>query len=500
MGAACVLPITLTSSAYAQSGGQTITLAKKATDIFYEGNASEHVWSDDALYVELMAEISGLDAHGLNPEHYNLAELTRRKSDKAARERVATSAWLMAAAHMTYGKLDPVSVEPNWNVAGRKIDLVSALRATLKAKSVRGSLDALAPKQPEYSALKSEYGRLQTLASQASTRVPDGETLKPNMSGARIGLLQTRLVELGLLPLGTLTNQMDAQTVSAVKDFQISADLDDDGAVGPATLKALNRGSEERLTQLRVNLERWRWLPDDLGRRHLRANIAGFDVTAWNEGKVERTHLTIVGKTFRKTPVFSDQISHAIFNPWWETPYSLATKDKLPLFKRDPDAVKRLGFQVLDRSGSAVNATTIDWNSVNASSFPYRIRQAPGETNALGKVKIMFPNVHNIYLHDTPTRGLFSQRQRAFSSGCLRTQNPIDLSAWLLAETPEWTRARIDTAVASGNETRANLAKKVPVHILYFTVVSEGENSVRFLDDIYDRDGAVLSGLTKVPL
>ena len=187
-------------------------------------------------------------------------------------------------------------------------------------------------------------------------------------------------------------------------------------------------------------------------------------------------------------------IEYVVLNPWWETPYSLASKDKLPLFKRDPGAVQRLGFQVLDKAGQVVDAATIDWNSIPEGTMPYRLRQAPGVTNALGQVKIIFPNVHNVYLHDTPDRGLFARRQRAFSSGCIRTQNPLDLTAWLLTETPGWDRARIDAAVDSKRETRVDLAVKVPVHVLYMTAISDAAG-VRFVDDIYDRDAAVLAGL-----
>lgn len=237
----------------------------------------------------------------------------------------------------------------------------------------------------------------------------------------------------------------------------------------------------------------------NLGRRHLRANIADFNVMAYKDGVAERAHLTIVGKTFRKTPVFSDEVEYIVLNPWWETPPSLARADKLPTFKRDPGAVQRLGFQVLDKSGTVVNASTIDWNAIPTGTMPYRIRQAPGEQNALGQVKIVFPNKHNVYFHDTPTRGLFAQRQRAFSSGCLRTQNPIDLSEWLLNETPNWGRDKIDAALATKKETRVNLASKVPVHILYSTVVSEEDGGVRYLDDIYQRDAAVLAGLRAPP-
>lgn len=494
LGFALCVAGSVSISAYA-APAQAVRLASQATLDFYKSAPSKKAWNNDAAYDALIAEIASLQEHGLNPEHYDLTELERVRSDKTAREPIATGAWLLAAAHMTYGKLDPLTVEPDWTAAGRQIDLVAALKTTLETQSVGGSLQALAPKQAGYAALKAEYSRLRMAGLKGLMRVPAGETLKPNMRSARVGLVQARLVELELLTDVYTAELMDVPTVQAVKVFQDSVNLDNDGAVGPVTLRALNRGSDDKLQQLAVNLERWRWLPDDLGRRHLRANIAGFDVTAWNEGRVERTHLTMVGKTYRKTPVFSDAVSYMDFNPWWETPNSLATKDKLPLFKRDPGAVKRLGFQVLDRSGAVVDSSTINWADVSATRFPYRLRQAPGETNAMGRVKIMFPNVHNVYLHDTPSRGLFSQRQRAFSSGCLRTQDPIGLSEWLLSETPDWTRARIDAALASGKETRARLSEKVPVHILYFTAVAEVGGAVRFLDDIYDRDAAVLAGL-----
>ena len=197
--------------------------------------------------------------------------------------------------------------------------------------------------------------------------------------------------------------------------------------------------------------------------------------------------------------MFSDEIEYIVFNPWWETPDSLARADKLPMFQKDPGTIGRLGFQVLDRSNKVVDPASIDWASLKPSNFPYRLRQAPGPMNALGQVKIMFPNPYNVYLHDTPTRGLFAERQRAFSSGCLRTQFPIELSKWLLSETSGWDAAKVDAAVASGKETRATLSTRIPVHILYLTTVSDGLGGIRYLDDIYDRDSAVLTALQSAP-
>ena len=418
----------------------------------------------------LDSAIATLADHGLDPADYAAGTDRQR--------------WMRAATHMLHGKLEPTSVEPDWTAKRRVRDLGALYDAHVAAGTLAGSLQELAPDQPGYRLMVDELRRLRLNASAAPALLTADRTLKPGMSGADVGQLQVRL---GIAASGLF----DADTEAAVRAFQEASGLDVDGAVGPATRRALNRGDRERIDQLRVNMERWRWLPDDLGRRHLRANIAGFTVTAYADGAPQRTHLTIVGKPFRKTPVFSDSVEYIVLNPWWETPHNLARLDKLPLFKRDPGAVQRLGFQVLSGGQPVSN---VDWNAIPAGTMPYRIRQAPGPTNALGQVKIMFPNPHNVYLHDTPTRGLFAQRQRAFSSGCLRTQDPLDLSAWLLEETPGWDAARIDATVQAGKETRVNLAEPVPVHILYFTVETDA-GGVRYLDDIYDRDTKVLAGL-----
>lgn len=488
--------------ALAPAGGRAqpavaATLAPVAVEAFHATHADAPVWADDANYQALLEALAALEAEGLNPQHYHLAELRALSGDAEARDRLATDAWFSAAAHMLYGKLDPETVEPDWTAARREADLGAVLTRALADGTVQDSLAALAPAHPDYAALKSELARLRGIAAEPVLAVPDGPTLRQGDSGPRVEALQRRLVQLGLMGEGEATGAFDAATSAAVAAFQFEADLDDDAVVGPATLRTLNRDPQAMIDQVRVNMERWRWLPEDLGRRHVRVNIAGFTVATWQDGELQRTHLAIVGKTYRKTPVFSDRIEYIIFNPWWETPPSIARADKLPLFRKNPGEVERLGFQVLDGSGARVNPASIDWASLSASRFPYRLRQAPGPLNALGQVKIMFPNAHNVYLHDTPSRGLFAEQQRAFSSGCIRTQDPLALAAWLLEETEGWDRARIDAAVATGRETRVDLAAPVPVHVLYFTAVSDQDGAVRYLDDIYERDGAVLAGLNE---
>ncbi len=472
-------------------------LAPVAVAQFYAGRSDAPAWSDDRQFNDFIRAIEGLSDHGLTPEHYHLQALRSQSKMPEQREKLATDAWFSAAAHMVFGKLDPLTYEPNWTAARRQRDLSKHLTAALTSNSVASSLDALAPDFAEYVQLKSELARLRQQQEVAIRVIPEGPALKFGMTGARVEALQARLRQLDLMPAAAVSGIYDQATLHAVRVFQDAAGLDGDGIVGPVTLTSLNRDVQGKINQISINLERWRWLPESLGRRHVRVNIADFSVALYNQEQRERTHLSIIGQRYRKTPVFSDQIEYVILNPWWETPDSLARKDKLPMFQQDPTAVERLGFQVLDRSGQLVPPNSVDWALLSVNNFPYRIRQAPGPLNALGQIKIMFPNKHNVYLHDTPTRGLFTERQRAFSSGCIRVQNPVDLAAWLFQETPGWDKARFDAAISTGKETRVNLKSPIPVHILYFTVSVDSSGTARYLDDIYQRDQLVLRSLVE---
>lgn len=261
------------------------------------------------------------------------------------------------------------------------------------------------------------------------------------------------------------------------------------------TIEVAEQERARKIAQLRVNMERLRWLGEDLGERHLRVNIPAYELQAVAHGKVERTHRVIVGKRWRKTPVFSDTIKYVVLNPWWELPRRIARVDKLKAFKKDPDKFKRLRFQARDRDGNVVNPDDINWKALSRRNFPYRLRQAPGPLNALGQVKIIFPNRHNVYVHDTPSRHLFNAEARAFSSGCIRTENPVALTEWVLASTGKWSRHRLDAVLDRRRTRQVNLREPVQVHILYFTVVSDRDGGVRYLEDLYDRDPALLSAL-----
>ena len=287
----------------------------------------------------------------------------------------------------------------------------------------------------------------------------------------------------------------DDEMAAAVLRLQERAHLDGDGVAGAETIEWLNVPSEHRVWQIAANLERLRWQGGSPEGRLLRVNIPDFVLEAWSGGEVEQRHRLIVGRRSRPTPVFSAQLAYFILNPWWETPHSLAVRDELPAFRRDPDMVQRLGFQVLDSEGNLVDPGEIDWNTVPASAFPYRLRQAPGPQNALGQVKFIFPNPYNTYLHDTPARQLFEEDRRAFSSGCMRVDRPVDLARWVSEGLPDWPPERIDRVLAGGVETRVDLSEGIPVEVVYRTVVPEGSLGVRFLDDLYNRDGIIIDEL-----
>lgn len=486
---------------YTPAAAQTSLLAPEAVRTFYEARGQTPAWSGDARFDALLEAIEGVAAHGLNPADYHGEALRRMRGDPAAREHLATDAWLSAAAHMAYGKLSPDRFEPDWSAARRQIDLAAHLQVMLETGGIAGSLDRLAPREPAYRALVTELARLRQAEERVGLPVPPGPLLRPGMTSPRMVAVRARLAQLGYAIPDTASDRYDERLVSTVQAFQFDNGLEADGLIGNATVNALNLTTAAKIEKVRINLERWRWLPADLGLRHVRVNIAAFEVSAHRDGQTLRTYRAVVGRPYRKTPVFSDEIRYIVFNPWWETPHKLARLDKLPAFQKDPAMAERQGFQVLDRSGGGmVDLQTIDWNAVSADNFPYRLRQAPGEANALGQVKIMFPNHHAVYLHDTPSQELFERQERAFSSGCVRVQHVMDLTEWLLLETPGWDRARIDAAVASGRETRVNLLSPVPVHLLYMTATVEPDGQVRYRTDIYARDARVLEGLERRPL
>jgi murein L,D-transpeptidase YcbB/YkuD len=247
-------------------------------------------------------------------------------------------------------------------------------------------------------------------------------------------------------------------------------------------------------------MERWRWLPLDLGARHILVNMANFELDLVEGESVVMVMRVIVGKGYRRTPVFSDKITYLVLNPFWHVPPGIAIKDKLPLIKKDPDYLSKQHMRLLQGWGAEtkeIDPKTIDWSTVSAKNFHFRLRQDPGPMNALGRVKFMFPNRFNVYLHDTPSKDLFEKTTRTFSSGCIRIEKPIELVEYLLRDDPRWTHENIVAALEKTEEITIQLRSPVPIHLLYWTAFVENDGLVHFRDDIYGRDRRLDQALRK---
>jgi murein L,D-transpeptidase YcbB/YkuD len=287
-----------------------------------------------------------------------------------------------------------------------------------------------------------------------------------------------------------------------VKHFQKRHGLDIDGIVGSKTLGALNVTAAERLRQIEVNMERWRWLPRDLGDRYIRVNIAGFELDVFEAGRQVMNMRAITGRDYRRTPVFSDMMTYLVINPYWNVPWNIAVKDKLPLIRENPDYLAQQKMILMSGWGADVveiDPSTIDWSEVTPKDFVWRLRQDPGPLNALGRIKFMFPNKFNVYLHDTPSRELFEQAVRTFSSGCIRIEHPVDLAEYLLRGYPEWTRPAILAAIDKGDERTVRLLEPIPVYVLYCTAWVDETGEISFRNDVYGRDGVVADALLELP-
>ena len=314
-----------------------------------------------------------------------------------------------------------------------------------------------------------------------------------------MALLRARLgTEYGDVELETDDPQFfDADLGEAVRRFQSRHGLVADGLVGASTLQVLNVTPAERIDQIRINLERARWLREELASADdfVIVNIAGFYVRLFEGGQARWESRVIVGTEYDQTPIFAADMKYLVFNPTWSVPRSIIREEMIPDMKNNPAYLSAGNYQLLDAAGRAVSPASVDWSSIGPDNFPYGIVQQPGPDNALGRVKFMLPNEHAVYLHDTPGQELFARTGRTFSHGCVRTENPLEFAARLLADQAEWSAAAIDNLVASGETSTVFLSEPLRVFILYWTAEPAAEGGVRFYEDVYGRDAAVLEAL-----
>jgi murein L,D-transpeptidase YcbB/YkuD len=321
--------------------------------------------------------------------------------------------------------------------------------------------------------------------------IPDGEKLEKGVRDPRVALIRKRLMATGdMMASGGDQMLFDDAVFEGVRRFQARHGLEPDGAVGRATLAAMNVPVAARIHQLEVNLKRLNEVAPSLGRRYVFVNIAGQEVEAVENGEVVIRKRVIVGKEDRQTPEYTSKINYVTINPYWNVPESIAMKDLLPKIRANPKFLSRMGIRVLHGwtdSAPEVDPSTVDWSNPNVTR-QYRLRQDPSRLNSLGTVKINFPNPFAVYLHDTPVKTLFSRQGRNFSSGCVRVQDVRDLVAWLLKDNAGWDRARIDQTITSGEHKDITLTAQVPIYLMYLTAWVGEDGVVNFRDDVYDRD------------
>ena len=459
----------------------------------------------------LSARILSSHEEGLVPADYHAAAIQHLLKESSGKplpdERqvdldiLLTEALARYAYHLRFGKVDPGKLDADWNMprSFKGQDPVVELQSVIDSANFNAQLDARITQLPVYQQFRQALAKYKAIAAAGGwPSIAAGETLKPGMQDARVPLLRKRLQASGDLPAGEAANassEYDATLESAVKQFQSRHGLETDGVVGKGTLAAMNVPVDARIDQIRVNLDRARWVSQDIPETYVIVDIAGFNARLFRNGELVWDEPAQVGKPYRKTPVFREDMTYLELNPTWTIPPTILAKDILPKMKQDPAYLQQKNMQVLTQDGKLVDPGTIDWSSVSAKGFPYIIRQTPGPHNALGRVKFMFPNPHFVYLHDTPSKQLFDRSSRAFSSGCIRVRNPFELAGLLLQDQDGWDRAQIDAAVDSLKQQRVSLSEPVPVLLLYWTVNVDADGSVYFKEDIYQRDSKVLAGL-----
>jgi len=462
---------------------------------FYEVRGYFPAWVAEGRLTErakaLVRRISEADSDGLDASAYVLPPVMIGEDGKATPlslaqvELLTSQAILSYAADAEAGRVDPAKLSRDFGYKRHLPDPIQVLTAVQLASDAPAQLAEYNPPHPEFAALRDKLAELRASQAKAAAPVPvpEGPSLKPGMIDPRVVILRSRLE----LPVPSEAPDVyDDAVVEAVRDFQKSAGLKPDGIVGPASLAALNRGPVDPIPLILANMERWRWMPRDLGHMQVRVNIPDYSLAVIRDGEVIHTTRVVVGTVKNQTPIFSDEIKHIVVNPSWNVPVSIAKNELLPAARANPGSLR--GYEVQAKIGGrfrVVDPWSINWHQVSANQV--RIRQPPSERNALGSVKFLFPNQYSVYLHDTPSKSLFQRDQRAYSHGCVRVMEPMEFADALLREEPKLNAAQLKKRIG-GKEQWFNLATPVPVHLTYFTAWVDESGVLQTRRDIYGHD------------
>ena len=465
---------------------------------FYQAQNYQLIWINGSKpskrFGELVKVLDAAEDHGLpaalyrTPLHDPSVANAQIASERAPELDVqTTAAFFRYFLHLTSGRLDPRELQSLWTLRPKRPDLVDALTGAIRNNDLVRVMQELQPPQQEYREMQQALKRYRAIASKGGwPSVPTIARLKPGEQSTVVPVLRQRLAIEGDLDAAHEKDPSpvyDATLVDAVKRFEERHRIKPDGLVDAELVKAMNVPVEMRIRTIELNLERWRWLPNEMPARYIFVNVPDFRLETIENGKTVMDMRVVVGAADNKTPIFADEMTHVVFSPYWNVPPNIAQEETIPRAARDPGFLDRNNMEVVGPSGDVVDPSSVDWSSANG----YRVRQRPGSGNALGGVKFMFPNNFDVYLHDTNATTLFDRIERGLSHGCVRVEEPYKLAQYVLRDQPDWTPEAIDEAMKSGREKHVKLKAAIPVFIVYKTAwVHQG--GVRFLKDLYGHD------------
>lgn len=474
--------------------GDTLHVSQATID-FYRKRRWRPVWSEDDKLNDqgkkLAAVLRQTDRDGLNPLRYRYdvthkmitaferegdGELSEQDEAKygAELDLMLTEGFTRYALDLARGTLDPREGGLKWTIPRGAIPRENLLRAVSRADDPGKIVDQLRPTAPQYRRLMHVLSRLNDAKQKGGWQTVTAAKIAPGDSSPAVALLRRRMMmsedqrEAAMAARGNQRPMVFDQDLRlALKHFQERHSIEGDGQLGEKTIEELNHSVDDRIAELKLNLDRWRWLPHELGKMYIMVNVAGFEMSVIENGRAIEEMNVVVGQTGWETPIFADTLENIVVNPYWNVPESIAKEEVIPAINRDPGYLERNNMERTKDGG---------------------FRQRPGPKNALGEFKFLFPNKDNIYLHDTPADALFSRASRAFSHGCIRLERPRDLAYLLANKLARKTPEQVDRLRDTGSEQWISLKRKIPVYILYFTTWVDDDGTVRYHHDVYGLD------------
>jgi L,D-transpeptidase YcbB len=487
-----------------------ILFSQNVLPAFYERNSYSMVWNNDELIHDLIYNLKDATNEGLLPTDYHVGKIEKLIKDSktnvdpgfiAGLDLLLTDAALLYASHLIVGKVDQSKIRVGWDVPSNKLpdNSVEILEYAVENNKLSRVYDSIKPDHFMYVHLRNGLKKYRKIADNGGwPLVPTGIVYKKDILDSRVLELRKYLKVTGDLSQDLISDNdsiYDEEVENAVKKFQYRHNLNQDGIAGKGTLEVINVPVDKRIDEIRVNMERARWVIHHIPEDFLVVNIAGFNVRRIHDDSTVFYSRVIVGKHYHESPIFDGKLTYIELNPTWTLPYSIATKETLPKIKKDPNYLQEKNMIILNREGTEIKPETIDFSSLSSGNFPYTLRQKAGPHNALGEVKFMFPNKYAVYLHDTPARSLFAREDRAFSHGCIRIDKKWELFLNLMGD--EWTMEKINSIIKSGKTTRINLSTPIEIVLLYWTAGADEDDELYFNKDVYGRDEIVLELLNR---